>query len=372
MARALRAALALLLVLGGCGLQAQGPRSAGAAPQDCALPPLRTQVAQLIMVGFTGTEGTGEGLRLAREGVGGLILFSRNVGDAEQVRTLIRRLQATAEVPLEIGVDQEPGRRVSRLAGIVPSIPPARELGSRPPEEVGALATEQGEALAALGVTTVYAPVLDVVAASVPADGVIGDRSFGGDPDTVRRAGVAYLRGLRAGGVNPVAKHFPGHGASTTDSHEQLPVVTEPLTALERRDLPPFEAAVAAGVPAVMVGHLLVTDLDPDNPASLSPAAVRLLREQLGFTGVIVTDALEMGAISGGRAGPRNQPAAAAQALAAGSDQLLLGADATNVTAVIDHITAEVEAGRISPDRVRAAFLRVQQLKPESPWSGCA
>jgi beta-N-acetylhexosaminidase len=297
--------------------------------------------------------------------VGGLLLFRRNVAAAGQVRALLAALRGRAAIPLEIAVDQEPGSRVARLAGIVRASPSARRLGRMPPDRVYRYGLATGRDLAALGVTADLAPVLDVTGSS--GDGVIGDRSFGADPDTVSRAAVAYLRGLTAGGVAPVGKHFPGHGATTVDSHERLPVVAATSARLAAHDLAPFRAAIRSGLDAVMVGHLVVRAVDARAPATLSRAVVGgLLREDMGFDGLVVSDALEMGAI----AASWPLPVAAERALAAGVDQLILS-DHTAVPAVLAHLERAVAAGRLPDARVREAFLRVQRFKRVDRWAGC-
>jgi len=344
-----------------------GPTApAASAERSCAaLPPLETQLAQLLLVGFPGTTAGPVSRRLVDRGVGGLLLFRANVVSGPQVRELVAELQGRAEIPLEVAVDQEPGTRVARLAGIVRPSPPARTLGRLPADQVRRHGLAAGRDLAALGVTADLAPVLDVTGARW--DGVIGDRSFGADPATASRAAVAYLRGLAAGGVAPVGKHFPGHGASTVDSHRRLPVVDATMARLEARDLAPFRAAIHAGLDAVMVGHLLVRAVDPRTPATLSPAVVGgLLRERMGFGGLAVSDALEMGAI----AGTLSVPAAAERALAAGVDQLTLSGHSA-VPAILDHLERAVAAGRLSRARVREAFLRVQRFKRVDRWAGC-
>jgi beta-N-acetylhexosaminidase len=340
--------------------------SAASAERSCAaLPPLSTQLAQLLLVGFPGTVAGGVSRRLVDRGVGGLLLFRANVVSGPQVRELVADLQGRAEIPLEVAVDQEPGTRVARLAGIVRPSPPARALGRLPADQVRRHGLAAGRDLAALGVTADLAPVLDVTGARW--DGVIGDRSFGADPATASRAAVAYLHGLAAGGVAPVGKHFPGHGASTVDSHRRLPVVDATMARLEARDLVPFRAAIHAGLDAVMVGHLLVRAVDPRTPASLSRAVVGgLLRDRMGFQGLVVSDALEMGAI----ASTLSLPVAAERALAAGIDQLTLSGHGA-VPAILDHLQRAVAAGRLSRDRVREAFLRVQRFKRVDRWAGC-
>ena len=341
-----------------------GPAAAEAAP--CTLPPLRTRLAQLLLVGFPGTVAGPTSRRLVDQGVGGVLVFRRNVASAAQVRALLRDLRGRAVIPLEVAVDQEPGWRVARLAGIVRAAPAARQLGRMPPERVHRYGRALGRDLAGLGITANLAPVLDVTAARW--DGVIGDRSFGADPATVSRAAVAFMRGLADGGIATVGKHFPGHGATTVDSHRRLPVVRGTRARLAAWELVPFRDAIRTGLDGVMVGHLLVTAVDARAPATLSGAVIGgLLRERLGFDGLVVSDALEMGAI----AASWPLPVAAERALAAGVDQLLLS-DHTRVTAVLDRLEQAVATGRLSHARVREAFLRVQRFKRVDRWSSCS
>jgi beta-N-acetylhexosaminidase len=334
-------------------------------PAACPLPPLRTRLAQLLLVGFPGTVAGPDSRRLVDQGVGGLLLFRRNVASAGQVRALVRDLRRRAAIPLEVAVDQEPGRRVARLAGMVRATPSARELGRMPPERVYRYGLTLGRDLDGLGITADLAPVLDVTGARW--DGVIGDRSFAADPAAASRAAVAFMRGLADGGVATVGKHFPGHGATTVDSHQRLPVVEGTPARLAARELVPFQAAIRGGLDAVMVGHLLVRGVDGRAPATLSrPVIGGLLRDRLGFDGLVVSDALEMGAITA----TWPLPVAAERALAAGVDQLLLSGH-TQVTAVLDRLEQAVEAGRVPEARVREAFLRVQRFKRVARWSSC-
>ncbi|HEU4900773.1 MAG TPA: glycoside hydrolase family 3 N-terminal domain-containing protein, partial [Actinomycetota bacterium] len=344
-----------------------GLSTAPPAGQDrcAALPPLGTQLAQLLLVGFPGTRAGPVSRGLVERGVGGLLLFRRNVVSAGQVRALVADLKRRAEIPLEVAVDQEPGTRVARLRGIVRASPSARELGRMPAGRVERYGRATGRDLAALGITADLAPVLDITGARW--DGVIGDRSFGSDPATAGRAAVAFLRGLAAGGVAPVGKHFPGHGATTVDSHQRLPVVPASMARLHAHDLAPFREAIRSGLDAVMVGHLVVRAVDPGAPATLSPAVVDgLLRQRMGYGGLVVSDALEMGAI----ATTVTIPVAAERAVKAGVDQLVVSGHGA-VPAVLAHLERAVAAGRLSKARVREAFLRVQAFKRVDRWAGC-
>jgi beta-N-acetylhexosaminidase len=349
------------------GTAAPTDSRAGAAPASgvCRLPPLRQQLAQLLLVGFPGTTPTPANRWVVNQGVGGLVLFGRNIRSAAQVRTLLRHLQANAAIPLEIAVDEEPGR-IARLAGVIATAPSARDVGRLPPQRIFQYGLRIGRDLAALGVTTDLAPVLDITDAA--PNSVIGDRSFGGDPTSVSRAAIAFMLGLTQGGVSTVGKHFPGHGESAIDSHRALPIVDVTASRLQAWDLAPYKAAIKDGLPAVMVGHLLVRQLDPQRPASLSPVLVEgLLRERLGFNGLVVSDALEMDAIA--RSWPL--PIAAELAIRAGVDQVIVWRDYQQIPQVIDHLQSAVRSGRLSPDRVREAFLHVQRFKHQHAWDGC-
>jgi beta-N-acetylhexosaminidase len=215
-----------------------------------------------------------------------------------------------------------------------------------------------GRELAAAGIDLNLAPVADVN--SDPRNPVIGIRSFGSDAALAARHVAAYTRGLQSAGVGAVAKHFPGHGDTATDSHLDQPTIAVTPEVLAAREFVPFGAAIATGTLAVMTSHILVPAVDPALPATLSPAVLRLLREQLGFTGVIVSDALDMAGASGGR----GIPAAAALALAAGVDLLCIGTDNTagQLDEIRDHVLAAIHEGRLSEARVRDAASRVAAL----------
>jgi beta-N-acetylhexosaminidase len=216
-----------------------------------------------------------------------------------------------------------------------------------------------GADLAALGINLDLAPCLDVLAA--PENPVIGTRSFGADPGLVARHGAAAVRGLQAAGIAACAKHFPGHGATLLDSHAELALVPDGLAAVTDRDLPPFRAAVEAGVLAVMPGHLRVAGLTGELPASLSAAAIALLRSALGFDGVVVTDALEMRAVRD----PFGIPGAAVRAVAAGNDLLCLGRDVPEdgYLAVRAALVSAVGAGDLPGSRLEEAAARVATLR---------
>jgi beta-N-acetylhexosaminidase len=261
-------------------------------------------VASPLWVGFEGKSlPAGLARRLAAGEAGGVVLFSRNVESPAQLRALCREIRSAAgkgnPVPL-VAVDQE-GGRVARLK--VPPFtwfPPARACTlfcCRNEEVAAAVGTATAAELRAVGIDVDFAPVLDVD--SNPRNPVIGDRAFSGDAETVARLGVAFANGCLAGGVVPVGKHFPGHGDTSADSHEELPVVRAPASTLLSRELLPFRRAIRAGIPALMTAHVVYRALDPGTPATLSDRILRgLLRERMRFRGALFSDALEMKAIA--------------------------------------------------------------------------
>lgn len=262
-------------------------------------------------------------------------------------------------VPLLVAVDDE-GGQVQRLDALVGDLPSAADQAAEwSPARTRRAARDRASAMRELGITMDLAPVVDL---ADPAEGgVIGDRSYSTDPDTAARYAAAFGEGLQLGGVLPTLKHFPGHGRAAGDSHTTLPV-TPPLDSLRRQDLVPYQRILSSGTSpwAVMMGHLVVPGLTADDrPASLDPAAYAYLRDELGFTGLVVTDELTgMQAVSADY-GPE---AAAATALAAGADLLLLAAPG-NLTELLDGLEARVRDGSLAEDRVTAAADAVLAVK---------
>ncbi len=272
-----------------------------------------------IMAGFPGRAAPASLLERIRAGrVGGVILFSRNIESAPQVLELTHALQSAAgnggRPSLLIAVDQE-GGRVSRLSEDFTIFPPARVLGRiGDPDLISRCARATAAELRAVGINTDFAPVYDIL--TNPECEVIGDRAFGEDPETVARMASAAAAGLQAGGVAASAKHFPGIGDMAPDPHETLPYSNLSIDDLRARELIPFRAAV--GVASVMVAHAIYEQIDPERPASLSPRFMKsLLRDELGYGGVAITDDLEMGAID-------DPVGAAPESLAAGADIALI------------------------------------------------
>lgn len=317
------------------------------------------KVGQLLVAGIEGLEPGEDGAQaVADYQVGGVILFGRNVESADQLTALTNGLKELNgdSIPLFLSVDQE-GGRVDRMPPEVDDLPAAYDY-----IQAGGDPLARGQVLAedcsAFGLNLNFSTCLDIW--SNPENTVIGDRAYGADWASVTQAGLAVNRGLTEGGVIPVVKHFPGHGDTLEDSHETLPVVDKTLEELEQSELKPFRAAVDQGAPVVMVGHILLEQVDPDNPASLSsPVVTGLLRQKMGFDGVVCTDDLTMAAVSDSY----GMGEAAVLAVEAGCDLLLVCHEADNLTAARDALLAAVDSGRLSMDRLDASVYRILALK---------
>jgi beta-N-acetylhexosaminidase len=321
------------------------------------------QLAGQVIVGrYYGTTPQ-EAADLVRDlHLAGVSVSGDNIVDEAQVRATtaaVARAQAAdgRSFPPVIGVDQE-GGLVAHLDGVVTTFPPFQEAGdaiAADPRQgrtvVRNAAATTAMELRTLGFTWVFAPVADVTIGA--ADPTIGSRSPSEDPKTAAAAIGAAVPGYDDVGLVSTAKHFPGHGSVTADSHEVLPKLTESLETLRKRDLVPFEAAIDAGAPAIMVGHLNAQAIAPGVPTSLAPAAYDLLRDELGFEGVAITDSMGMGAVM--RPG---KPAV--DALNAGADLLLMPADTRNTHAVV---TEAIESGEIPRERIEEAAARVVALQ---------
>jgi beta-N-acetylhexosaminidase len=267
-----------------------------------------------------------------------------------------------------VSVDEE-GGRVSRLSSIIGAIPPARTLAqTSTPEEVYQLGLTRGRQMRGMGITIDFAPVVDV---SDQADNtVIGDRSFSADPATVTAYAGAFARGLRDAGVMPVLKHFPGHGQGSGDSHTAGVVSTPPLDELMSRDLVPYQTLTTQGPVGVMLGHLEVPGLTGNTPASLSAAAVNLLRSGgyggPGFNGPIFTDDLSSMAAINSRYGVAE---AVLRALQAGND-VALWITTDEVPGVLDRLESAVTAGELALPAVEGSVLRMAGIKGPSARCG--
>ena len=324
---------------------------------------VRDAVGQMFVVSMNGTEPDYYVEKMIRErNIGGVILFGPNMRSEEGTRRLTRSLQELSmatepKVPLFVAVDHE-GGAVQGAPWVAPQ-PSAAEVGARgDPAEARRVSESIGRELRRAGVNTDLAPVVDTGGGAA-----IWTRSYGDAPDLVARMGAAAVEGFERAGVVSAAKHFPNHGPALEDSHVGRPVIEHDAQTLADVDLPPFRAAIGAGVPMVMVGHLVYPAIDPGRPASLSPAAVGLLRDELGFDGVIVTDDLAMeGARRGGTVAR-----AAVEAVGAGADLLIVSSPPEEQAAAYDAVVAAVEGGEIPRERVEASVGRIMGIKERYP-----
>jgi beta-N-acetylhexosaminidase len=326
--------------------------------------PVRDKLAQLLMVGVTGADDARA--VVAKYHVGGI--FIGGWTDLSMLTSgALPEIISPGPLPAAVSVDEE-GGRVSRLSSLIGPAPSPRSLGgSSSPDAVYELAKQRGLAMQKLGITIDFAPVVDV--SDEPDDSVIGDRSFSNDPDTVTAYAGAYARGLRDAGLLPVLKHFPGHGHGSGDSHTGS-VVTPPLEQLQNVDLVPYRTLVNQRPVAVMVGHLQVPGLTGDLPASLSPAAINLLRTggygAPPFDGPVITDDLSSMRAIADRYGVAQS---VLMALQAGADTALW-VTTTEVPAVLDRLEAAVNAGELNIDDVNQKVLRMAAVKGRNPQCG--
>jgi beta-N-acetylhexosaminidase len=322
---------------------------------------LRRQIGQLLIAGFDGQQVSVELKALARDmGLGGVILFARNIAEPGQVAEVAyEAAHLLPDLPLWVSVDQE-GGRVARLKTPFTEWPPMATLGrSGDPALAERFARALGSELAAVGVTLDYAPVLDVH--TNPQNPVIGDRALADKATDVARLGAAIVRGLQAEGIAACGKHFPGHGDTSTDSHLELPLVEHPLERLRAVEFVPFVAAIEAQVAMVMTAHVLLPALDEARPATLSRRVVHgLLRDELKYDGVILSDDLEMKAVASGY----DVPGAAVLAVEAGCDGVLVcGAQHDVQAAALEALIHAAEDGRLSAGRIDDALRRQRRAK---------
>ncbi|NEC18631.1 glycoside hydrolase family 3 protein [Streptomyces parvus] len=314
----------------------------------------------VLQPGFTGTTAPDWLLRRVGEGLASVGLFGRNITSPEQLAALTARLRAERDDVL-VAIDEE-GGDVTRLEVTHGSSFPGNfALGQVDDVHLTrAVAQELGRRLAECGVNLNWAPSADVN--SNPGNPVIGVRSFGADTRLAARHTAAYIEGLQAAGVAACTKHFPGHGDTAVDSHLAMPRIDVDLDTLHARELVPFRAAIAAGSKSVMSAHILLPALDPDRPATLSPQILTgLLRQELGYDGLIVTDAVEMDAIAGAYGIERGS----VLALAAGADAICVGgglADEETVLRLRDALVAAVRSGELTEERLADAAARVRAL----------
>jgi beta-N-acetylhexosaminidase len=338
------------------GSQFDSDRLLPCAPTVARLAP-RDRLAQRLVVGVDAGRPDAVVETVRSTQVGGIFLG----GDATALLRggALRRVQGVARFPVAVSVDDE-GGRVQRVDALDGDLPSARRMARLSVEQVRDLGRARGKALAARGVTVDFAPVVDV--GDQPANAVIGDRSFSADPAVAARYAGAFAEGLRASGVLPVLKHFPGHGHGSGDSHLGR-VTTPPLAQLRTADLQPYAELLGTGRVAVMVGHLDVPGLTGGLPTSLTPATYRLLRDDYHFDGLVVTD--DLGAMKA-VTGTFTLPEAVARALSAGADAALWSSGAQNareIGAVLDSLEKALADGRLDPATNDRAVARVLAAK---------
>ncbi len=329
---------------------------------------LAQKAGQVMCAGFDGSELTPALRSLIEElHLGGLVYFERNVASRPALARLSADVQHVARQagrpPLLIAIDQEGGRvtRLRAAKGFSEFASPLETAAAGGPDAVRQTAAAMAAELLDLGITMNLAPVLDVN--SNPANPVINTRSFGSDPHLAAACGAAFIAALQEAGVMAVGKHFPGHGDTTVDSHVALPVVAHQRARLEAVEFTPFRAAIAAGVAGIMSAHVHFPAIEPAAglPATLSRRVLTdLLRGELGYRGLLLTDSLEMGALA---ASGYPAPLAAVHALAAGADVLLFNTDPGVLREARATIVRWVEGGQLDPARLDEAVLRILAAK---------
>ncbi|WP_372630784.1 beta-N-acetylhexosaminidase [Cohnella sp.] len=323
---------------------------------------LEEKIGQVIVAGIDGTKIDEKMKKLiVDQHVGGLIWYKDNFSDLSgsiQLVNALKQANSGNPLPLFMSVDQE-GGKVSRLPKDFTAMPDAVKVGrTGKPElarEMGALLSDE---LRLMGFNMNFAPVLDVN--SNPANPVIGSRAFGSDADLVVSMGVAVMQGLQQGGTVAVVKHFPGHGDTSVDSHLELPSVHKTTADLEKLEWIPFQAAIQEGADAVMIAHILFPSIDPDSPSSLSKTVITdLLRDRLGYNGVVITDDMTMGAIA------RNYGIedASLQSFLAGSDLILVAHGYDTARKVYDKLLSAAKSGEIPESRLDESLRRIIALK---------
>ncbi len=324
---------------------------------------LEEKIGQMLIVSYEGTSVTEELFSLLNQvKPGGFILFSNNFSDYEQTQKLIADIKSTSEIPMFISIDQE-GGRVQRIKNLsdqeVTIIPPMYEIGLTRDEDFAyQVGKVIGEELRVFDINMDFAPVLDIY--SNPNNTVIGDRSFGTTSDIVSTMAISLASGLQDTGVISVYKHFPGHGDTLEDSHDTLPIVTKTKEELMNFELIPFIQAIENGAEAIMVGHIAVPSITKDNtPATLSKVLIQdLLKDELGFQGLVITDGLNMKSLTN----LYSQEEIYINAILAGVDILLMPEFSLNTIEIIKNAVLN---GEISEERIDDAVTKILTLKHE-------
>lgn len=329
---------------------------------------LAKMAGQLIVGGFEGTTPQKNVTqRLSRGEIGGCILFKRNLESMDQILALNQKLHNAGQknnfLPF-VAVDQE-GGRVQRIKEGVTLIPAMGKVGAaNDPELALALGKLMALELKTLGFNINFAPVLDLD--TNPNNPIIGDRAFSSKPDVVAAMASGITLGHLINGVLPCGKHFPGHGDTSTDSHLTLPVIRHSLRILKSREMIPFALLISRGLPMIMTAHIHLPKIDPDNPATLSPKILRMLREELQFRGIIVSDDLEMAALNS-----LSVEEIVYRGIEAGIDLFLICRSVEKQVAAFEAIINKASRDKTFYKRVQKSFFRIQQLKMGflKPWT---
>ena len=323
---------------------------------------LDEKIGQMITIGIDGysVDDTAKQL-ITDKKVGGVILFKNNISDSNQLLQLIndiKGINSTNKIPIFISVDQE-GGRVNRLPSEIKSLPSNEIIGNKNDNKLAYdIGKNIGYALGSFGFNMDFAPVLDVN--SNPNNTVIGDRSFSNDKDKVASLGASEINGFKDSNIISVAKHFPGHGDTATDSHYALPIINKTLDELKSVEFVPFKKAIEEKVPAIMVSHILMPQIDANNPASMSKTIITdILRKDLKFDGLIVTDDMTMGAVTN----ELDITTACINSINAGADLLLVCHGYDNEINVINAIKDAVNNGIISIDTINSSVYKILSLK---------
>ena len=322
---------------------------------------LDEKIGQMLMVSYRSTEADDNLISVLNDvKPGGFIMFSENFESYTQVQKFLNDINATSDIPMFISVDQE-GGRVQRLKNLtdreVTIVPAMSELGATNDEALSyEVCRVMGEELGVFGINMDFAPVLDIY--SNPNNTVIGNRSFGTNAQTVSKMALSFAKGLKSTGVIPVYKHFPGHGDTATDSHYALPVITKTKEELMRLELKPFIDAINDKAEVIMIGHLAIPNITGDDtPASLSKVLITdFLKEELGYDGLVITDALNMGALTNNY----SQKEIYTMAINAGVDILLMPSPARDALKIIKEAVLN---GDISEEQIDKSVEKILRLK---------
>lgn len=321
---------------------------------------LDEKIGQMILSGFNGTDFNDELDTLINDlKVGGVILFSRNIEDSNQLKKLNLDIEeANKNIPVFISIDEE-GGRVNRLAKNIKTFESAKSIGDKGDIKYAyENGKEIGKTLKEHKINMNFAPVLDIYSNS--KNTVIGDRAFGNNEKIVETMGISTMQGLKDEEVIPVIKHFPGHGDTEVDSHIGLPVVEKSIDQLYDFEFVPFKKAIESGADAVMVSHILMKQIDDKNPATLSYDLITgILRNDMKFSNIIITDDMCMKAITN----RLSVEEASIKSIKAGSDIVLIGSDISKTKSVIEKIKLAVERNEISEKRIDESVYRILKLK---------